>query len=156
MSNSPTSLSASRPAPGSLGRLLIVDDEPDMRSAMRRVLERAGYEVRMAANAEQALHALRAETVALMITDMIMPKENGATLIAAVKEEFPAVRIVAISGGGNFWPQGYMDEAITTSAYLAAASTAGADGVLAKPFEILELLDAVRGVLAGEIPPRPE
>ena len=156
MSHSPTSPPGLRPAPGSLGRLLIVDDEPDVRSAMRRVLERAGYAVRVAGAAEQALEELRVETVELMITDMIMPKENGATLIASVKAEFPAVRILAISGGGNFWPQGYKREAITTSAYLAAASTAGADGVLAKPFEILELLEVIRSVLAGETSPRPE
>lgn len=156
MSNSPTSLPKSRPVPGSLGRLLIVDDEPDVRSAMSRVLERAGYAVRVAAYAEQALEELRAEPVELVITDMIMPKENGAALIAAVKEEFPAVRIVAISGGGNFWPQGYKSEAITTSAYLAAASTAGADGVLAKPFEIVELLDTIRSVLAADVVPRRE
>lgn len=146
--------SAPRPVPGSLARLLIVDDEPDVRLAMRRVLERAGYGVRVAANAEQAIEELRAESVELMITDMIMPKENGASLIASVKAEFPDVRIVAISGGGNFWPEGYKHEAITTSAYLAAASTAGADGVLAKPFEILELLEVIREVLAGGPPPR--
>jgi DNA-binding response OmpR family regulator len=155
MSQGPTSPPGSRPAPGSLGRLLIVDDEPDVRSAMRRVLERAGYAVRVAGAAEQALEELRVESVELMITDMIMPKENGATLIASVKAEFPAVRILAISGGGNFWPQGYKREAITTSAYLAAASTAGADGVLAKPFEILELLEVIRSVLAGETSPPP-
>ena len=150
MIRSLTTLQGARPAPGSLARLLIVDDEADVRSAMRRVLERAGYTVRVAANAEQALQALRSEPAEMMITDMIMPKENGAALITSVKEEFPAVRIVAISGGGNFWPQGYKREAITTSAYLAAASTAGADGVLAKPFEILELLDVIRGVLTPE------
>ena len=145
-----STLAGARPAAGSLARLLIVDDEPDVRAAMRRVLERAGYTVRVAANAEQALDELRAETVELMITDMIMPKENGAALIGSVKGQFPAVRIVAISGGGNFWPDGYKREAITTSAYLAAASSAGADGVLAKPFEILELLEVIRSVLAAE------
>ena len=142
-----------RPTPGSLERLLIVDDEADVRTALRRVLERAGYVVRVASHAEQALEALRAEPAEVMITDMIMPKQNGAELIASVKEEFPTVRVVAISGGGNFWPQGYRHEAITTSAYLAAASTAGADGVLAKPFEILELLDVIRGVLSADIHP---
>ena len=153
MSNS--TLAGSRPAAGSLARLLIVDDEPDVRSAMRRVLERAGYAVRVAANAEQAIEELRTEPVELMITDMIMPKENGAALIASVKTQFPAVRIVAISGGGNFWPEGYKREAITTSAYLAAATSAGADGVLAKPFEILELLDVIRSVLTADPAPGP-
>jgi len=153
---SKSTIAGSRPPAGSLARLLIVDDEPDVRAAMRRVLERAGYSVRVAGNAEQAIEELRAEAVELMITDMIMPKENGTALIAAVKTQFPGVRVVAISGGGNFWPEGYKREAITTSAYLAAASTAGADGVLAKPFEILELLDVIRSVLVAESKPSTE
>ena len=140
----PSTATDTRPAP----RLLIVDDEPDVRAAMARVLERAGFAVRVAASADQAISSLRAEQVELLITDMIMPGLNGADLIRAVKREFPDVRVVAISGGGNFWPQGYKPEAITTSAYLAAAERAGADGAISKPFEILELLDVVRSVLA--------
>jgi len=130
-------------------RLLIVDDEPDVRGAMRRVLERAGFRVRVAASVEQAIVELKAETAELVITDMIMPKQNGAALITTLRAEFPGVSILAISGGGNFWPQGYKPEAITTSAYLAAATRAGADGVLAKPFETAELLEVIRSVLAA-------
>ena len=137
-------------APERTTRLLIVDDEADVRAAMARVLRRAGFEVRLADSAERAIAALRAESAELVITDMIMPRQNGAELIRTLKQEFPAIHIVAISGGGNFWPQGYRPDAITTSAYLAAARTAGADAVLAKPFEIVELLELVRAVLAGE------
>ena len=57
------------------------------------------------------------------------------------------MHVLAISGGGNFWPRGYKPEAITTSAYLAAAALAGADGLLAKPFGTLELLGVIRDVL---------
>ena len=129
-------------------RVLLVDDELGVRASMARVLEHAGFSVRLADNAEQALAALRAEDAALMITDIIMPRQNGVELIGAVKHEFPGTAVLAISGGGNFWQQGYKPEAITTSAYLAAAERAGADGVIAKPFETAELLEAVRGVLA--------
>ena len=133
-------------------RLLIVDDEPDVRAAMARVFERAGFAVRLAASADEAIASLRTAPVDLLITDMIMPGLNGADLIRAIKRDFPAIRVVAISGGGNFWPQGYKPEAITTSAYLAAAEKAGADGAISKPFEILELLDVVRSVLAKRDP----
>jgi DNA-binding NtrC family response regulator len=129
-------------------RLLLVDDEPGVRAAMARVLERAGFTVRLADSTEQAIAALRLEGAELLITDIIMPRHNGVELIKAVKHEFPGTAVLAISGGGNFWPQGYKPEAITTSAYLAAAEQAGADGVLAKPFETAELLEIVRGVLA--------
>ena len=131
-------------------RLMIVDDEPDVRAAMARVLERAGFDVRLVASADEAITALRTERVELLITDMIMPGLNGADLIRVVKRDFPEIRVVAISGGGNFWPQGYKPEAITTSAYLAAAEKAGADGAISKPFEILELLEVVRSVLARD------
>ncbi len=154
MTNVPTATRGSRSPGAAAPRLLIVDDEPDVRAAMHRVLERAGYSVRLAANADQAIEELRAEMVELVITDMIMPRQNGAALIATLKVDFPGVRIVAISGGGNFWPQGYKREAITTSAYLAAAERAGADGVLAKPFEMLELLDVIRAVLGTGAKPK--
>ena len=128
-------------------RLLLVDDEQGVRAAMARVLERAGFVVRLADSAEQALAALRAESVELVVTDIIMPRQNGVELIKTLRREFPATAILAISGGGNFWPEGYKPEAITTSAYLAAAERAGADAVLSKPFETAELLEAIRGVL---------
>jgi DNA-binding response OmpR family regulator len=134
--------------PGQPARLLLVDDERDVRASMARVLERAGFAVRVADSAEQAVAALRAEAAELVITDIIMPRQNGVELVRALKDEFPGTAVIAISGGGNFWPQGYKPEAITTSAYLEAAARAGADGVIAKPFEIAELLEVVRAVLA--------
>jgi len=144
-------VSAPGAAPGSTApaaRLLLVDDERDVRAAMARVLERAGYAVRLADSAEQAVAALRAEAADLVITDVIMPRQNGVELVKVLKSDFPGTAVIAISGGGNFWPQGYKPEAITTSAYLAAATQAGADGVIAKPFETAELLEAIRAVLA--------
>jgi DNA-binding response OmpR family regulator len=140
--------SAAPGAPRTPTRLLLVDDELGVRASMARVLEHAGFSVRLADNAEQAIAALRSEGAALMITDIIMPRQNGVELIEAVRQEFPGTAVLAISGGGNFWQQGYKPEAITTSAYLLAAERAGADGVIAKPFETAELLAAVRGVLA--------
>ncbi len=121
---------------------------------MARVLERAGFVVRLADSAEQAVAALRADAADLVITDVIMPRQNGVELVKTLKAEFPGTAVIAISGGGNFWPEGYKPEAITTSAYLAAASSAGADGVISKPFEIAELLAVVRAVLAKR-PPAP-
>jgi DNA-binding response OmpR family regulator len=133
---------------GAATRLLLVDDERDVRASMARVLERAGYAVRLADSVEQAVVALRTEDAELVITDIIMPRQNGVELVKVLKQEFPRTAVIAISGGGNFWPQGYKPEAITTSAYLAAAAQAGADGVIAKPFEIAELLEVIRVVLA--------
>ena len=135
-------------------QLMLVDDEPDVRASIARVLERSGFAVRLAASGEQAIAAMREERFELVITDIIMPRQNGVELVRALKHEFPMTAVIAISGGGNFWPQGYKPEAITTSAYLEAATQAGADGVIAKPFEIAELLEVVHAVLALRAQPR--
>jgi len=78
-----------------------------------------------------------------------MPKLNGVDAICRIVKEFPSVRIVAISGGGNFDPSSYQPAAITTTAYLAAAKKAGAHLILTKPFESAELIDAVRRVIGA-------
>ena len=127
--------------------VLVVDDELDVRDAIERVLTRAGYSVRTAGDASDALVELRRSHADVVITDIIMPKIDGVEGIACIRKEFPAVRIIAISGGGNFGIAAYKPHAITTSAYLAAAERAGAHLVLTKPFESADLLQSVEQVL---------
>jgi CheY-like chemotaxis protein len=127
--------------------VLVVDDEVDVRDAIKRVLERAGYSVRSADNGTAALDELRRMQADVVITDIIMPKVNGVEAIESIRKEFPAVRIIAISGGGNFGIAAYQPNAITTSAYLAAAEQAGAHLILTKPFESKDLIQAVEQVL---------
>jgi CheY-like chemotaxis protein len=127
-------------------RILIVDDEPAIRRALKRTLERAGYEVRIAENGSDGLAELQRELADVIISDIIMAKMHGVEFIAKIAKEFPALRIIAISGGGNFGAAEYQPNAITTSAYLAAAQKAGAHGTLTKPFstrDVLALIDAV-------------
>jgi CheY-like chemotaxis protein len=127
--------------------ILVIDDELDVRDAIKRVLDRAGFSVRTSADVADALAELRARPADVVITDIIMPKSNGVEAIEFIRREFPAVRIVAISGGGNFSVNGYQPTAITTSAYLAAAQRAGAHLVMTKPFESKDLIKAVEQVL---------
>ncbi len=127
--------------------VLIIDDEPDVRDAVERVLARAGYSVRTAESAADALAELERMPADVVITDIIMPKINGVQAIELIRKAFPSVRIVAISGGGNFGVAAYQPRAITTSAYLASAEMAGAHLVLTKPFESFELIQAVEKVL---------
>jgi CheY-like chemotaxis protein len=127
--------------------VLIIDDEIDVREAIRRVLERSGFSVRGADGATEALELLRLQASDVVITDIIMPKVNGVEAIHTLRAEFPQVRIIAISGGGNFGITAYKPNAITTSAYLAAAERAGAHYILTKPFESVDLLHAVETVL---------
>lgn len=129
-------------------RVLIVDDEPAIRDSVKKVLRKAGHDVRTADGGGAALEALRAHATDVVITDIIMPQMHGVDVIKQLRREFPKVRIVAVSGGGNFGSLGYSPEGITTSAYLAAAKQAGAHVVLVKPFERRELLAAVDAAMA--------
>jgi len=94
-----------------------------------------------------ALAELARNPTDLVITDIIMPQINGVEAIELIRKAFPAVRIIAISGGGNFGVTDYHPTAITTTAYLASAEKAGAHLVLTKPFETVELIRSVEQVL---------
>jgi CheY-like chemotaxis protein len=76
-----------------------------------------------------------------------MPGMDGVELLRRIRAEFPGLRVIAISGGGNFELSGYGPDAVTTRAYLAAAANVGADAVLAKPFETAELEALIRPLL---------
>ena len=71
--------------------ILIVDDEEDIRDALKMVLERAGYEVRVASDGNQAMELQRKEPAQLIITDLIMPEKDGVHTIKDLRREFPAV-----------------------------------------------------------------
>jgi CheY-like chemotaxis protein len=130
-----------------MAKILVVDDEVEVAAAIRRVLERAGYAVTLANNATEGLEAVAQEPPDVVITDIIMPKVHGVELIKTLRERYPRIRIIAISGGGSFGPLHYKPEAISTNAYLAAAREAGAQEILTKPFDLTDLIAAVRRLL---------
>ena len=133
--------------------VLIIEDEAAIRRVLTRVLERAGFMVRTAENGDDALQQLRAAEVDIVITDIIMPKMHGIDAIKWIVKEFSRVRIIAISGGGNFGITDYKPDAITTSAYLAAARKAGAHALLTKPFQTAEVLHAINLATSDTRPP---
>ena len=90
-------------APAAGLHVVILDDEIDVRRAISRVLSQAGYQVTAAGTAAEALEVLAEGTARVLITDLIMPRVSGTDLIRRVRQEHPAVAIVAISGGGNYW-----------------------------------------------------
>ena len=130
-----------------MSHILIIDDEEDIRDVLQMVLERAGYDVNVASNGNVALELMHREPADLVITDIIMPEKDGVSTITEIRQKFPDVRVIAISGGGGIDPMAYKPEAISTTAYLAAAKQAGADHVITKPFEREELLEAVESLL---------
>jgi CheY-like chemotaxis protein len=115
-------------------RVLVVDDDPEMRDALARVLAAAGYAVELAADGEQAIAAQRARPVEVLITDVFMPSLDGLETIQYFHAEYPKVAIIAMTGGS---PTGRMDE------YLQVAKVAGARATLRKPFAAQALLDSL-------------
>jgi len=79
-------------------KLLLVDDEGPMRDLLRRMVEEMGHEPLLARNGEEALRVLRTEKVDVMVTDLVMPVMDGWVLAEQVKEAYPDVPIVGISG----------------------------------------------------------
>ena len=130
-----------------MARILIVDDEEDVRIALKQVLERAGYEVSVAASGNEGLEVMKQEGADLVITDVIMPGVDGIATARQIREKYRDTRIIVISGGGRTAPEPYEPDAISTRSYLASASNAGADQTLTKPFDRDELLRVVQDLL---------
>ena len=86
----------------SLGRILVVDDEEDVRKSVRLVLTKAGYDVREAEDGEKAITQIRSNDnpfkVSLIICDIHMPKVNGMEAIAYFRQEFPSVPVIVLTG----------------------------------------------------------
>ena len=80
--------------------IILVDDNEEFRSVMAQLLSRAGHRVRGADSARTGLGLLRERPAGLLITDIIMPDEDGLELIIKVRAQFPEVAVIAISGAG--------------------------------------------------------
>ena len=120
-----------------MAKILIIDDEEQVRLYLRRILEPEGHEVVEAPDGKVGLQLYREEPVDLIITDVFMPEKEGLEIIRELRSEYPEVKIIAISGGGR---TGNLD-------FLPLAKTFGALRTLAKPFDRQEMLDAVQEVL---------
>jgi len=119
-------------------RILVIDDDDQMRVLLRQVMEWAGYEVTDARNGREAVQQYRKQPADLVITDLIMPEQEGLETIGMFKKEWPHIKLIAISGGGRIGPE----------AYLPAARELGADRVFSKPFDVRELAEAVKELLS--------
>jgi CheY-like chemotaxis protein len=81
--------------------ILVIDDEPAIRALLRAILTGAGHEVFEAENGAAALRLLERQPAELAICDMLMPGLDGLETIRLLRQAFPALRIVAMSGGGE-------------------------------------------------------
>jgi len=119
-------------------RVLVVDDHQDTRDLLFVILKTEGYDVILAADGDEALSRYRERAADVVLLDMFMPGKDGLTTIRELREEFPAVTIVAMSGDANAWHDA-----------LTEARAAGAQLTLRKPLEPWVLLRALEGLLAA-------
>jgi len=127
-----------------MSKVIIIDDEEDIRIVLKEIFVRAGFEVAVASSGDEGLNLLREEGADLVITDIIMPGSDGVETAYDIRMEFPHTKIIVMSGGGNIAPLDYEPAAISTSAYLASAKAIGADLTITKPFNREELVEAAR------------
>jgi DNA-binding NtrC family response regulator len=120
-------------------RLLIVDDDPEMRELLAEVLTEEGYDVAEAPDGARALIRLRAEGFAAIILDKNMPGLSGLDLLPGIRAMCPDTPVIVITAFGN--PETY-DRAVQSGAY----------DHLFKPFPMGELVQLVRRALRGEPP----
>lgn len=120
-------------------RILVIDDDEKLRITLKRMLTEFGFEVSLARNGEEGELLLGDGRFDVVISDIIMPDQDGIETVARLRQKFPEVKIIAISGGGRL---GHTD-------VLRVAAKVGADTVVAKPFRINQIVEAVEGVIAG-------
>ena len=120
---------------GVMAKILIVEDDQQMREMLKQYLESEEYEVIDSHDGSEAVKILRETNVDLIITDIIMPEIDGVGLIRNLRREYPNLNIIAISGGSRH---------IDPQNPLKIVEKLGVTHTFTKPFKLTELLGAVR------------
>jgi DNA-binding response OmpR family regulator len=121
-----------------MAHILLIDDEAQLRTLYRKIIEAAGHRVTDASDGAAGLDAFRQDRPDLVIADVVMPQTDGIQMIRQMCAEVPEIKVIVISGGTSF----------PTSAFLQIGLTAGAARALAKPFTPSKLLGVVDELLA--------
>jgi CheY-like chemotaxis protein len=120
-----------------LKKILVIDDDNLVRDTLVRILVRAGYEAIPAKDGREGITQFRKDPPDLILTDVIMPDQDGIETIVELRQLAPALPIIAISGGGRAKAMQFLD----------AAHKLGADKVLSKPVKQADLLAAIHELL---------
>ena len=123
-----------------MARIIVIDDDADMRAMLEQTLRSAGHEVILASDGREGVERYRAEPADLVLTDLYMPNQGGLDTIVQLHKESPALHIIAMCGK------------LTAMPMLSAAERLGAVAVLQKPFVAEELLAAVEKALHIDLP----
>ena len=120
-----------------MAKILVIDDDPAICRLVVRTLASSGHDLIEAKDGEEGLNRFRAEHPDLVVTDILMPRQEGIATIMEMRREEPSVAIIAMSGSGEGFGVNYLDY----------AGKLGADAVLPKPFRPAELKALVNEVL---------
>lgn len=120
--------------------ILVIDDEEEIRILLTQILEKAGHRVLCARDGAEGMALCRQQKIHLVITDLIMPGQEGVETIIELRTDYPDIPVVAISGGGRI--SGTRD-------FLNTAKVLGATRTFSKPFDNAELLYAVRELVGS-------
>jgi len=118
-----------------MAQILVIDDDDQFRKMIRECLENEGYEVLVASDGKIGVELYRENKPDLVITDVIMPEKDGAEVIFELQKEFPGIKMIVMSGGGQGDAQAYL-KSITAFSNVKYA--------FEKPFAMDELLGAVK------------
>lgn len=120
-----------------MANILVIDDNDHVRNVLIRLLESQGHSVQAVSDSHSGIGLLHVHPFDLLITDILLPDQEGITTIIEILKSKPDMKIIAISGGGDFEPYGYLD----------IARRVGAARTLPKPFSMEEMIEAVNDVL---------
>lgn len=120
-----------------MSRILIIEDDNEVREYLESVLSRAGYDVIPASNGKEGLALFREEPADLVVTDIIMPEKDGIETIMDLRRINSNLKVIAMSGGGRSEPENY----------LHSAKLLGANRTMKKPFTNQEMLDTIKELL---------
>ncbi|HAX92917.1 MAG TPA: response regulator [Bacteroidales bacterium] len=120
--------------------VMIIEDDRDLREMLRSALLRKEYTVIEADNGREALKNFKPGVTDLVITDLLMPEEDGLKVIMMMRELKKGIRVIAISGGGKAGPGNYLE----------MAKALGADAVFSKPFAVNDLVTRIEELLRIE------
>ncbi|MBE0505164.1 MAG: response regulator [Marinospirillum sp.] len=120
--------------------LLVIDDDPQLRQMLQRLLTKSQYQVVLAESIAQALQQIKAQSkIDLILTDVMMPETTGIEGFPKLRAACPDTPIVAMSGGSR---------ALNSVFNLSSAKMIGAQATLTKPFDNKELLACIEKLLA--------
>jgi CheY-like chemotaxis protein len=117
-----------------MATILVIDDDDALRGTLRACLERREYTVYEARHGQEGVACCEAHAIAVVLTDLLMPEQEGLETIQHLRAMDPPPKIIAMSGGGA---TGQLN-------FLQAATAFGADRTFQKPTRARDLLDRAR------------